>query len=99
MWLCDLFEHASMLDKIIKAEWLEIDDAYVPQPTLVVAIDEHVWIQVLSTIDVSALSKGAQFCDDMGNDIIVLCTMEVCPNENFILCYKKCHNINFQLLC
>ena len=68
-WICDLYERASMLEEITRTQRMEQDDAYVPQPTSTIAIDEHVWIQVLSTIDVSALSKGTQFCDELGYDV------------------------------
>ena len=71
-----------MHDKIIRVERLEIDDAYMPQPTLVGAIEEHVWIQVLSTIDVSALSKGTQFCDELGYDVKPILMISMKPNAN-----------------
>ena len=71
-----------MQEEIIRAERLETNDAYMPQPTLVVAIEEHVWIQILSAIDVSALSKGTQFCDKMGYDVRPILMVFVKPNTN-----------------
>ena len=41
----------------------------MPQPTSMDRIEEHVWMQVLFTIDVSALSKGTQFCNELGYDV------------------------------
>ena len=68
-WLCDVYEHASIKDDIMLAKHLEMDEAYMPQPPLTDRIEEHVWMQVLSTIDVSALSKGTRFCNELGHDV------------------------------
>ena len=58
-----------MQENIKKMENLELDEAYMPQPVSNDKIDEHVWMQVLFTIDVSALSKGTRFCNELGYDI------------------------------
>ena len=71
-----------MQEKITKIEKLEIDDAYVPQSASVVAIEEHMWIQVLSTIDVNDLSKGTQFYDEMGYDVRPILMISIKPNVN-----------------
>ena len=68
-WLCEVYEHASMQENVKLVENLEMDEAYMPQPISIDKIEEHVWMQVLSTIDVSALSKGTHFCNELGYDI------------------------------
>ena len=45
-------------------------------------IDEHVWMQVLSTIDVSALSKGTRFCNELGYDIEPILMIAVKRDSN-----------------
>ena len=60
-WLCEVYEHASMQENVEWVEDLDKDEAYMPQPISNDKIEEHVWMQVLSTIDVSALSKGTRF--------------------------------------
>ena len=71
-----------MQEEIIEAEWLETNSAYIPQPTSVVAIEEQEWIHILSTIDVVALSKGTQFCDEMGYNVSPILIISVKPNTN-----------------
>ena len=68
-WLCEVYEHASMQENVNLVENLEKEEAYMPQPISTNKIEEHVWMQVLSTIDVSALSKGTRFCNELGYDI------------------------------
>ena len=46
------------------------DEDYVPQPFPKHSFDPHVWMQVLATIDTSALSPSSQFCDDQGYDVV-----------------------------
>ena len=65
-WLCEIYAPASMQENIKMMENLELDEAYIPQPISNDRIDEHVWMKVLSTIDVSALSKGTRFCNELG---------------------------------
>ena len=62
---------------------MEIDEAYMPQPNSIDKIEEHVWMQVLSTIDVSALSKGTHFCNELGYDIepILMITVKRDTND------------------
>ena len=68
-WLCKVYERASMQENMRLVENLEMDEAYMPQPTSTDRIDEHVWMQDLSTINVSALSRGTRFCNELGYDV------------------------------
>ena len=81
-WLCEIYEHASMQENIKMMENLELDEAYMPQPISTDKIDEHVWMQVLSTIDVSALSKGTRFCNELGYDIEPILMIAVKRDSN-----------------
>ena len=80
-WMCDLFERASMLEELEKTKNLESEDTYMPKPFSEVEIDEHAWMQVLATLDVSALPTGTQFCDDMGYDYIPVRMIQVMQTE------------------
>ena len=76
-WLCDLYERTSMLEEIERSNRLIVDDAYVPQPFLDIDIDKHIWMQVLATIDVSAMSNGPKFYDEFGYEIVPICMIQV----------------------
>ena len=78
-WMCDLFERASMLKELERTKALELDTSYVPKSFSEVEIDEHAWMQVLTTIDVSTMSKGTKFCDDMGYDTMPIRMVNVIP--------------------
>ena len=82
-WLCEVYEHASMQENVKMVEDLAKDEAYMPQPISNDKIEEHVWMQVLSTIDVSALSKGTRFCNELGYDIepILMITVKRDAND------------------
>ena len=54
----------------LKIDWAVADEDYVPQPFLEHSFDPHVWMQVLATIDTSALSPSTQFCDEQGYDVV-----------------------------
>ena len=41
-WLCEVYEHASIQENIRLAEHLDLDEAFMPQPTSTDRIDEHV---------------------------------------------------------
>ena len=58
-----------MQENMRLVENLEMDEAYMPQQNSTDKIEEHVWMQVLSTIDVSALSRGTRFCNELGYDV------------------------------
>ena len=77
--MCDLFERALMLEEMEKTKALELDTSYVPKSFFKVEINEHAWMQVLATIDVSAMSKGTKFCGDMGQDTIPIRMVHVIP--------------------
>lgn len=55
-----------MLEDTVRTEKLEQDDACKPRPFSEVEIVEHAWMQVLATRDVSAMSPGTKFCDELG---------------------------------
>ena len=57
-WLCEIYEHASMQENIKMMENLELDEAYMPQPISTDKIDEHVWMQVLSTICIRCTERS-----------------------------------------
>ena len=82
-WLCEIYEHASMQENVKLVEDLERDEAYMPQQISNDKIEEHVWMQVLSTIDVSALSRGTCFCNELGYDIepILMITVKRDAND------------------
>ncbi|WP_208972730.1 hypothetical protein, partial [Escherichia coli] len=40
----------------------------------------HSWMQVLATIDVSAMSNGIKFCDEFGYDVVPICMIQVQMN-------------------
>ena len=74
---------STIQENIRLAKQLEMDEAYMPQPTSIDKIEEHVWMQVLSTIDVSALSRGTRFCNELGYDIepILMITVKRDAND------------------
>lgn len=55
------------MKKKLLADKAIVDEAYVfPEDE----IDPHLWIQVLVTINASALDPCIQFCDEQGYDVI-----------------------------
>ena len=53
------------------------EEAYKPQPFSTTKIDEHCWMQILATIDVSAMSRGIEFYDKLGYEVIPIRTIQV----------------------
>lgn len=76
-WLCDLFEQPSLREEMEKTNHLIYEEAYTPQPYLGVDIDEHFWMQVLATIDVSAMSKGTNFYDKLGYEVVLVRMIQI----------------------
>ena len=76
-WLCEVYKHASIQENMRLVENLERDEAYMPHPNSTDKIEEHVWMQVLSTIDVSAFSRRTRFCNELGYDIEPILMIDV----------------------
>ena len=59
---------------------------YVPKPFPKNLFEPLEWTHVLATLDVcmNKITK-TQFCDEEGNDIIPLCTLEVCYDSDTCL--------------
>ena len=66
-----------MVEEIAKIERLEIDEAHIVQPSSTDEIDKHVWMQILSMVEVSAMSKGTKFCDEFGYDYTQIYFMKI----------------------
>lgn len=45
-------------------------------------IDEHCWMQILATIDVSAMSRGTTFYDELGYEVIPFRMIQVKQTPN-----------------
>ena len=69
-WICQVHSQNLLDEEKILTDKAVVDEAYIPQPFPEDEIDPHLWIQVLATIDTSALEPGIQFCDEQGYDVI-----------------------------
>lgn len=64
-------KQSELLDKPIDGK------EYIPMPFLDSKRDMYLWVQVLATMDVSALQPRTQLCDELGYDIIPICNIRV----------------------
>ena len=69
-WICQVHSQNLLDEEKILTDKAVVDEVYIPQPFPEDEIDPHLWIQVLATLDTSALEPGTQFCDEQGYDVI-----------------------------
>ena len=83
LWMCGALDHGSLDENQCIHNQAMIDKDYVPKPFLEDLFEPLEWTHILATLDVCTKKiTQTQFCDEEGNDIIPLCTLEVCYDSD-----------------